>query len=306
MKLIVAISGGQDSIYLMKLVEQLRTTYKGLNKDNFDISYIYIDHQWRLDCSQHVKHIINFAKSIGRKIYVYQMNKIINSEKICRINRYHILYQHAIRYGSTIIITGHNQTDKLETFLHNFFRGQGIEGLTSLVGTTRVHNNIYLLRPLLEYKRETVYWACKRYCLPVWSDTTNYIYYLYRNRTRHELVPYLKKYFHLNIESNIINALQNYYNHSEYIKQNTIKLYLSNRHEKYMAIDYIKLQKQNFILQFKTLQLFCIHSTNINPDHEKIVKLLININQKVNYSYLKSQFKHLLLAINKRWIYIKF
>ena len=303
-KTLIAISGGQDSLYLIKLITEL------LNKNNIKInkrnriSYIYVDHQWRKDSYAQIRHIINYVKLANANIYIYQLNKKIMSEKISRIYRYHIIFKHAIKHKYKTIVTGHSKTDKIETFLQNFFRGYGIEGITSLISSVKLNPNIYLLRPLLDTERTTIYWICKKFCLPIWSDTTNYLYSICRNRIRYELVPYLKNYFHINIEKNINYLLMHYYINNEYIKQNTMKLYLNLLNMRYIAINHKKLRQQNFILQFKTLQLFCVHNTNINPNYNTIIKLLLNINRQLYPLHLKIKLKYLTVNVNAKWIYL--
>nr|ARW68240.1 tRNA Ile-lysidine synthetase [Chondria sp. (in: red algae)] len=303
-KILVAISGGQDSLYLIKFIQDYKNDYQIIKRKTIYISYIYIDHQWRRDSYKHIKHIANYIKSFNENFYIYQLNENIISESISRIYRYNIILKHAIRNGYQHIITGHNKTDKIETFLHNFIRGNGIEGLTTLVSQIKVNNNIQLLRPLLNINRENIYWICKKFYLPIWSDTTNYIYSLSRNRIRNELIPYLKKYFHQNIENNINYLLNNYYNHHEYIKQSTMKLYLNSIHKNHMALNHVQLTKQHFILQFKTIQLFCIHNININIKHKIITKLIIHMNQKASKVYLRINLKYITLHVNNKWIYM--
>nr|YP_010951690.1 tRNA(Ile)-lysidine synthase [Laurencia elata]WMP12629.1 tRNA(Ile)-lysidine synthase [Laurencia elata] len=302
-KQVVAISGGQDSICLLNLIENFQDKYQNKKNKN-NISYIYIDHQWRQDSYEQTMHIINYIRFIKRNIYVYQLPKNLLSEKLCRTYRYHLFTKHAIKHHNRFIVTGHNETDKIETFLNNFFRGSGLQGTTSLVIQSKINQSIRLLRPLLKLKRSDIYWACKKFYLPIWSDNTNYKYKFERNRTRYELIPYLKKYFHKNIERNINLLLKNCYRDNEYIKQSTIKLYLTIKHPLYIAINHNKLRKQNFTLQVKTIQLFCVYNLNFNPEHNKIVKTLININKNQLYTYFTIKLEYLKMHVNKNWIYI--
>nr|YP_009391589.1 tRNA Ile-lysidine synthetase [Laurenciella marilzae]ARW59733.1 tRNA Ile-lysidine synthetase [Laurenciella marilzae] len=299
---LVAISGGQDSVFLLKLIENFYNKPKLYKSNQHKISYIYIDHQWRKDSYQQVMHIINYIKLTKRKIYIYQLPTHILSEKLCRIYRYHIIIKHAIKYENKIIITGHNKTDKIETFLNNFFRGSGLQGTTSLILQSKVGSEIYLLRPLLNLKRDRIYWTCKKFYLPIWSDNTNYRYNFDRNRIRNELIPYLKKYFHRNIEKSINSLLKNCYRDNEYIKQSTIKLYITSKHPLYIAINHCKLRKQNFTLQFKTLQLFCLCNLNLNIRQNEILDIIMNIN--ISYKYFPIKIQDLNININEKWIYI--
>nr|WMP11776.1 tRNA(Ile)-lysidine synthase [Laurencia australis]WMP11987.1 tRNA(Ile)-lysidine synthase [Laurencia australis] len=302
-KQLIAISGGQDSIFLLNLIENFQDKYKEMQEKE-NISCIYIDHQWRQDSYEQTIHIINYIRSIKRKIYVYQLPNNLLSEKLCRIYRYHLFTKHAIKHSNKLIVTGHNETDKVETFLSNFFRGSGWQGITSLVIQSKINHNTYLLRPLLNLKRSQIYWACKKFYLPIWSDNTNYQYKFERNRTRYELIPYLKKYFNRNIESKINLVLKNCYRDNEYIRQSTIKLYLTIKHPLYIAINHNKLRKQNFAIQVKIIQLFCVHNLNFNLKHNEINKILIHINKNPIHQYFLITLEYLKMHVNQNWIYI--
>lgn len=298
-KILIAISGGQDSLYLIQWLEN----YTLIKENILCISYIYIDHQWKQDSKKQIKHIINYIKSFAGKIYVYQFREILGSENMCRIYRYSILLKHATIHGYNTIITGHNKTDKTETFLLHFFKGYGLEGITTLTSQVELNYKIQLLRPLLSINRHQIYWICKKFYLPIWSDKSNYIYLISRNRIRNELIPYLKKYFHQNIENNINYLLHSYYTNHEYVKQNTIKLYLDSIHNIYIAINYLNITKQHLNIQFKVLQLFWFHNINKNINFQTIINIILHIHKK-NKTNLEIKVKHITLNINKKWIYI--
>lgn len=303
-KILVAISGGQDSIYLIKIMEDYKYDYGITKNKKIIISYIYIDHQWRPDSYKQIKHIANYIKCLENNFYIYQFKESIVSEKICRIYRYHLIIKHANQNSYKHIITGHSKTDKTETFLHNFLRGRGVEGMTSLVAQIQVKDQIQLSRPLINISRDNIYWICKKFNLPIWSDTTNYTYSLSRNRIRYELIPYLKKYFHESIENNINYLLYSYHNHHEYIKQNTVKLYINNIHKIYIALNYLNFIRQSFIIQFKIIQLFCIHSINIYLTSKMITKIVKGISKKKYRYNLSFKTRNITLHINDQWIYM--
>nr|YP_009399454.1 tRNA Ile-lysidine synthetase [Dictyomenia sonderi]ARW69060.1 tRNA Ile-lysidine synthetase [Dictyomenia sonderi] len=299
--ILLAISGGQDSIYLIKILETLK---KQLSTAKLQTSYIYIDHQWKYNSHEQIKHIINYIKSIKSHIIIYQISQITLSEDQCRTFRYNIIIQHAIKYNFKLIITGHNSTDQIETFIQNMIKGSGIESLNNLGIKNKIYQNIFLLRPLLKLDREIIYWICKKFYLPIWSDSTNYVYKIQRNRIRQELIPYIKKYLHKNIENNIKSLMNNYYYQNEYIKQSVIKLYLKSRHNKRIAINYKKINQQNFILQIKIIQLFCFDNFQIYLENSKIVKIINKINNQSSNLLKILKHKNFNFFINNNWFYL--
>lgn len=141
-KILLAISGGQDSILLIKSLDNLKNY--SINK-KIRITYIYIDHQWKNNSNKQIKHLINYLKSKNNEIIIYQINKITLSEKECRQYRYNIIIQYAISNKYQLIITGHNLTDKIETFINNISRSSHIESFNSLSITNKIHKNIFFL-----------------------------------------------------------------------------------------------------------------------------------------------------------------
>lgn len=295
--ILIAISGGQDSIYLTNLIKNLK------NKFNINqVEYIYIDHQWKIDSIKQIEHIINYLKPLKNNLNIYQIKKIILSENLSRIYRYHTIINHARKYNYRIILTGHSQTDKLETFLLNLTRGTSLEGATSLTFHRKLNHNIHIIRPIIEINRSNINWYCRKFSLPNWSDTTNNYYKMQRNRLRYELMPYLKKYFNINIEKNLNIFLQTCFNDNEYIKQNTIKLYLYIRHYKYIAINLSYTNEQHTSVKYRILQLFFYHNFCILLNNNILIKLI----KKLNANYLNQiiNCQYLKIIIKKKWLYI--
>jgi len=154
--IIIAISGGQDSICLIRLIEDMPIAYTKLLK----IEYIYIDHQWRQDSKNHIKHLINLIKKTSYNISIYEIYNYTTSELEARKLRYQILINHAKYYNYDIIMTGHTETDKIETFFQQLIRGTSIDGATSLKFRRQLTKNIQLYRPLINFNRIEVSWFC--------------------------------------------------------------------------------------------------------------------------------------------------
>lgn len=297
--ILVAISGGQDSILLINLLNQIKNNYK--------IAYIYIDHQWKSNSKSQIKHLINYIKSQNHKITIYQINKTTMSENNCRQQRYHIIYQHAIKQDYKLIITGHNSSDKVETFFYNIIRKSGLEGLSSPIINNKINYKIFLLRPLLNLNKNKIYTLCKKLNLPIWSDNTNYIYTINRNRIRNELIPYMSNFFNVQVENNLVYSIKNQYYENEYIKQNATKIYLKYKHPYKVAINCKNLSKQHFILQIKSLQIFYLNNLKINLNQENIKKIINTINKKLskNKKAIIFEDKNYIHVLTYQWLYIE-
>nr|YP_009237705.1 Ycf62 [Gracilariopsis lemaneiformis]YP_009294691.1 tRNA(Ile)-lysidine synthase [Gracilariopsis chorda]AJO68521.1 hypothetical protein [Gracilariopsis lemaneiformis]AML79967.1 Ycf62 [Gracilariopsis lemaneiformis]AOM66951.1 tRNA(Ile)-lysidine synthase [Gracilariopsis chorda] len=298
--ILIAISGGQDSLCLIQLVE----TSNIIEKYFKDIEYIYIDHQWRFDSKKQIKHLINYINTTKHKISIYQINYNNMSELIARRIRYQILIKHAKIHQQQIICTGHNKTDHLETFFVNLIRGTGLEGLSSIPLIRKINKQTHLLRPLIEINRADILWFCRKCNLPIWSDKTNFNYKNYRNRIRHEILPYLKQYFSPQIEKNISNFLDLSSLENEYIKQNAIKLYIISRDRNYIAMNYKFIKNQHIALQKRVLQIFFYYHFNKFLNKKIIYEIIENIN-KDHISKIVIIWHNLYINMYKNWIYIK-
>lgn len=296
---LIAISGGQDSLCLMKLI----TDCFKHNKYKFEA--VYIDHQWKNDSLQHSKHIINIAKQIGTPISIYQIKHLVFSEAEARELRYKILIQHAMKNNLKAILTGHNQNDQIETFLQHLFRSSSLDGITGLVNNRKINQKLAIIRPLLIFKREEIKWFCRKLYLPVWSDTTNYNYKIQRNRLRHEVLPYLQNYFNPNISQSIYSFLNLCISDNEYLKENTIKLYIKSKHNKLIGLNLIILQNQHLALQKRTLQMYFHYHFNKSIQRKYLEKIItiINLNKTLDRIIYSDNF---IIQTNNGWLYTNF
>ncbi len=248
--ILVAISGGQDSLCLLKLLTDCIDIKK--NK----IHTIYIDHQWKNDSKKHSQHIINMMKSIRAPAAIYQIKQLALSENEARKIRYRILIQHALRKKCSKIIMGHNSNDQIETVISNLVRGTGLDGITNFSIHKKIKDQLSIIRPLINFTKAEITWISRLFYLPVWSDETNYNLNLKRSRIRYELLPYLQNFFNPNIQQVFTNFIHLCYEDNEYIKENTIKLYMKTRHKIYAGLNLQELDKQHKTLQKRVLKLY--------------------------------------------------
>lgn len=295
-KILIAISSGQDSLCLLKLACDC------LLEQSYNIQSIYIDHQWKQDSLSHIKHIINLTQANNIPLTIYQIKTLSLSENIARENRYKTLIQHALKENCRAIFTGHNNDDRLETFVQNIIRGTSLNGLNNLTLKKQLNEKISLIRPLINVSRSEITWFCRLFYLPIWSDITNYNFYIKRNRVRYELFPYLKNYFNPKITKNLTNFLHFCTKDNEYIHENTLKLYLQSIDHYILSLNLKKICRQHSVLQKRVLRLFFYYhfQKQINTNFlKKILRLPNQQNDKTIY------FENLSIYFFKNFIYIK-
>lgn len=293
--ILIALSGGQDSLCMTKLFMDTKKLY------SFDLGIISIDHQWRYDTVRNIQQTINIAKNLQVKTYIYESIPKHYSEEEARNIRYQLLINTAKQYGYSFIATAHTLNDQIETGLHNIFRGNYIDSLPSLTWNRAAEHMIHIIRPMLNIHRWEINWLCRYFWLPIWNDLSNLECKKERNRIRHELIPYIQYHFSYAIENNISKLMNNIYIDSEYIKQNTLKLYLQFKHPYFIAINIINFHSQHQALQKRLLYLFLIHNSNINIPYTLLDQLIYKLNQKLIFQI---SYKQIMICNNNKWLYL--
>lgn len=212
-RLLVAVSGGQDSLCLIKLLLDLQPKWA------WNLAIAHCDHCWREDSQANADHVENLARNWHIPFYLETANEPVNSEATARNWRYHALTTIAQTHHYQYIITGHTASDRAETLLYNLIRGTGADGLQALTWQRPLTDHIILVRPLLEITRSQTEQFCQDFNLPIWEDSTNQNLQYPRNRIRQELIPYLKVNFHSQVETNLAQTAELLQAEVEYLEQ---------------------------------------------------------------------------------------
>lgn len=253
-KLLIAVSGGQDSVCLLRLLANLRELW------NWELGIAHCDHQWSSSSQQQGSHVAQIAASLGVKYYQAATTSPVNGESLARTWRYGILQRIALRHGYTSIVTAHTASDRVETLLYNLFRGSGLHGLQSLrwkrmlspalalaqsaaftptgvvssvvtpspnliptVARTpdekafTLTDKVALVRPLLGFTRSEIREYCDRLGLSLWPDATNMSLEIDRNRIRHELLPYLRENFNASVDKSLARCAEILHAEQQYL-----------------------------------------------------------------------------------------
>lgn len=273
-RVLVAVSSGQDSLCLLKLLTDCT------NREKWKIHAIYIDHQWKKNSKKHAQHIVNIMKRKKLPISIYQIKQLPFSENEARRARYKIIIQHALKKKCGTIIVGHNKNDQIETAINNLFRGTSINGITSLTTCKKIKQQLLIMRPLINFTKTEIAWLCRLFYLPIWSDETNYNLNLKRNRIRYELLPYIQNFFNPNIYQALIDFIYICQQDNEYIKENTVKLYFKSRHKKLTSLNLQTLNMQHKTLQIRVLRIYFYYYFHKQMNNQTSEWILNSSNKK--------------------------
>ncbi|MDY7396499.1 tRNA lysidine(34) synthetase TilS [Aureibaculum sp. 2210JD6-5] len=184
-KLLIAISGGLDSVVLTELLHKL----------DYNIALAHCNFQLRdLDSDQDeifVNAMANrlqipvFTKKFNTKTYAKKEKLSIQlAARELRYNWFNtLLRDHNLDY----LLTAHHADDNLETFLINLSRGTGLDGLTGIP-----EQNEKTIRPLLPFSRNQIEKYALEHNLTWREDASNAETKYVRNKIRHEVIPTLK------------------------------------------------------------------------------------------------------------------
>lgn len=266
-RLLVAVSGGQDSLCLLKLLVDLQRLWE------WDLAIAHCDHRWSTDVgmSDHVQQI---AQSWGIPFYLKTANHLKETEAAARKWRYQALCEMATENGFLFVITAHTKSDRAETFLYNLIRGAGTDGLSALTWKRSLTENIKLVRPLLEISREQTYQFCQQFQLLIWEDILNQNLKYTRNRIRLELLPYLQTHFNPQVEEALTQTAEILRAEVDYLEETAQQWLQQSITADKMGINRIILQNIPLALQRRVIRQFLTIILSKNPNFAQIEALV--------------------------------
>lgn len=192
-RVLVAVSGGQDSLCLLKLLVDLQPHW------DWTIAVAHCNHRWRSDADANAVYVNQLAQELQLAFHAATAEGI-TSEAKARAWRYQALAELASEQGYTQVVTGHTASDRAETLLFNLMRGSGADGLQALAWQRELTSAVQLVRPLLTITRAETGAFCQQANLKIWEDSTNADQHYARNRIRQTLIPYLQTHFNPQVE----------------------------------------------------------------------------------------------------------
>ena len=184
-KILIAFSGGPDSVFLFYLLNYLKSEY------NLELALMYVNHNLRSDVDNDLNFVKDFSKKNDVKLYIESVDVNSRSKKMkksielaARELRYEALEKVFQKEGFTKIATGHNLDDNVETFIFRLLRGTSIRGLK---GIPRVRENI--IRPILQFEKKIIVNFLEELNQKFIIDYTNNEIDYTRNFIRNEVFP---------------------------------------------------------------------------------------------------------------------
>lgn len=262
-KVLVAVSGGVDSMVLLSLINQLdcqigvaHVNYHLRGEDSIQDQALV--EKWCNDSevSFHLREVSPEEYDIGESI-----------QMVARTIRYQFFSRLKDQFGYTKIATAHNANDNLETVLLNLTKGTGIFGLT---GIAPILEN-YIVRPILFASKDEIYDYAKSNDIAWREDVSNAKNDYQRNQIRNLVLPELKK-INPNLESTFQDSVDRLKGVAQ-ITTNELAQHGIADHETHqeLMIDWVNDDLKSLVLLSELLKKFDVSYKSAKDIHEAIL-----------------------------------
>lgn len=225
-KIVVAVSGGADSLALADLLFNVRQRFK------LQLCIAHYEHGLRgqdsIDDSLFVE---KFAENLGVKFFcehgdvkTFSAENKLSIETAARKLRYNFLCRVKRELNFDAIALAHHANDQAETVLMRLLRGATSTGLAAMKFSTESDEFGLLLRPLLRFKKFELESYCSARGITPRIDATNFETEVTRNKIRLELLPALEK-FNPNIVDTLCRLGEISAEESDFINVETEKIF---------------------------------------------------------------------------------
>jgi tRNA(Ile)-lysidine synthase len=201
---VVAVSGGPDSLCLLHVLMALRAeALPGLA-----LHVAHLNHELRgVDSQADAEYVAGLARRWGlpatvetQDVHHLRAERRLSLEEAARQARYEFLASVAGRVGAQSVAVAHNADDQAETVLMHLLRGSGLAGLRGMQPKSpfpaATASSVTLIRPLLEVTRGEIQAYCAEHGLEPRFDRSNLDTTFFRNRLRHDVLPRLEAVSH--------------------------------------------------------------------------------------------------------------
>ncbi len=185
-RVVVAVSGGADSISLLRLMDATGFLPPG------ELRAAHFHHGLRPSAEEDADFVSKTCRElqIPCQIGYWRANRPSTlGEAAARQARYAFLQSASEKVGARYLLIAHSAEDQAETILHQVLRGSGLRGLSGIPQTRNLTASLTLLRPLLAFRRQELRDYLESLRQSFREDPSNASPQFTRNRIRHQLLP---------------------------------------------------------------------------------------------------------------------
>ncbi|MFP4372418.1 MAG: tRNA lysidine(34) synthetase TilS, partial [Halanaerobium sp.] len=282
-KLLLAVSGGPDSLAMLDLF------YRFKNDFELEIAAAHLDHMFRDESKSEADFVEAFAKKKEIQFFRRQVNlpeiiknKNLSAEAAARKERFKFFKEIIDKYNFDLLALAHHRDDQAETVLLNLFRGSGLKGLSGIKKAAEF-NGIQIIHPLLKFKKKEILNYCYQNNLEPRFDSSNQKSIYSRNVIRNEIFPIVEQKINnkarevIARSSNLLEAENDFLEH---LAAKEYKKIIKEKNDKKIIIDFKKFKNIEQVLQRRIYrQIYDQLNDNLEDlylDHIFEIEKLIN------------------------------
>lgn len=296
-RLLVAVSGGADSLSLLNMLKTL----------GFNCSVAHCNFNLRgTESDSEEKFVEFFCKSNNIKFYSksfdtkgFALKNSMSIEMSARFLRYEWFKELVLQYSFDNVVVAHNRNDVVETFFLNIVRGTGLKGLTGIKA-----KNGKIVRPLLFADRSEIEQYCNEQCLDFRHDSSNDLMDYDRNKVRLKLLPQMRE-MNLNLEQTILKNIaileKSYSVYSKEIERQKKSIKSTNKDLIFIDIAKLKKNKDAEILIYELINEFGFNLSQAECIYKSLYTKEVGLNfYSKNYWLVKDRKDLIIIKIEKK------
>ena len=308
---IVALSGGTDSMCLLNVLVSLSHIYE------FYVCCLHVNHGIRGDeADRDLNFVVKYANDINVRIKTVNVNAVNYSkennktvEEAARILRYEALtwYRDELINSSKVkkniyVAVAHHKNDQAETILFNMIRGTGIKGL---IGIKKISN--FIIRPLLDFKKEEIEEYIKKLNIPYVVDSTNEDIKYTRNFLRLKVIKDIET-INRNAVDHIVSSITDLQELYEYIEKVSDFIYekISYMEDKKIVIKNSEFKELSHIIKVHIIRKVFNNMANKLKDISRInIEYIISFSMKEKGGHLDMPYNITIDKKKNKLLFIK-
>ncbi len=294
-KIIVAVSGGPDSICLLDILNSIKKNY------HLSLIVAHVDHGIRKEESEEEARFVSLKsfhmhlpfEQRSVSIPALAQEKGLSMEQAGRRVRYQFFKELLCKYQAQVIALGHHADDQVETILMRLIRGSGLHGLRGIPA-----RRDSFIRPLIECTKKEIEAYCHRRNISFCIDSSNRELNYLRNRIRNQLIPLLIKQYNPAIENQLLRLQSIVQNHLDFFEQEIQQYYLAVIKKENLSEIVLDCQKiitwpvalQRGVIR-RALRHFRKHLADIQFSHVESIRLLCREDRGEKYLDLPGEIR---------------
>lgn len=294
-KILVALSGGPDSVFLLHFLKKYQKKFK------VELGAFHLNHSLRKSADKEQKFCDELCEKLSIPFYTekvdvksYAKKNKISVEEAGRNLRYKYLKELAKKNKFNLIATAHNADDNAETVLLNLVKGTGIKGIA---GIPVKRENI--IRPVLCLRKKEIVNFLKESKIKFVIDESNQSEKFERNFLRLKVIPIIENRLNPQFVNSVLASSLNLQDFNKYLEKIIAKLerkYIEEKNNEIRIKNHL-FEKEEVLIQSEIIRKVLSDKFNFSAEQKDVEKIFSLKNKQVGKSEL---FSNKIKAIKER------